>query len=233
MDINNIFAIGYKCATDEFIKLFLKIRKYSSPFSYMVIDINTALDFIKNGFENYTSNDYIKPGSYNYKFNNRNWGCKYIHNCSVLTNEYVDILDMDKVCLWNHHDLYDKNVVSALNKRADHLLHCINNKSDTTLLFYIEKIQEYGMKDNYFDKSILDGYNCNFLILIPLLNFNRDPVVFFDNSQIRIIYFNSNIEGWTTDTDRDIEEWDKLAMLVNTLYNFNIENRDCENLNIL
>jgi hypothetical protein len=199
----------------------------------MVIDINTALDFIKNGFENYTNNDYIKPGSYNYKFNNRSWGCSHIHNCSVLTNEYVDILDMDKVCLWNHHDLYDKNVVGALNKRADHLLHCINNKSDTTLLFYIEKIQEYGMKDNYFDKSILDGYNCNFLILIPLLNFNRDPVLFFDNSQIRIIYFNSNIEGWSTDTDRDIEEWDKLAMFVNTLYNFNIENRDCENLIIL
>ncbi len=31
-------------------KYFLKIRKYSSPFSYMVIDIRTALNFIDNNF---------------------------------------------------------------------------------------------------------------------------------------------------------------------------------------
>jgi len=37
--INNVFSVGYKCNTDGFLDKFLKIRKYSSPFSYMVINI--------------------------------------------------------------------------------------------------------------------------------------------------------------------------------------------------
>jgi hypothetical protein len=105
-------------------------------------------------------------------------------------------------------------------------LECLNKKSDTTLLFYIEKIQKYQEKKCYFDKNILDKYNCNFLILMPLLNFNSDPFLFYDNSQIRIIYFNSNLESWATNIDSHIEEWNKLQILINKLYNFNIENRN-------
>ena len=77
-------------------------------------------------------------------------------------------------------------------------------------------------------KSILDNYNCKFLILIPLLNFNSDPILFYDDSRIRIIYFNSNLEYWATDIHCHIEEWNKLQILINKLYNFNIENRNDE-----
>jgi len=48
--INDIFAIGYRCTTDHFLDKYLKIRKYSSPISYMVIDIQTALNFINKDF---------------------------------------------------------------------------------------------------------------------------------------------------------------------------------------
>lgn len=37
-NINNIFVIGFRCNADEFLSEFLKIRRYSSPFSYMVIE---------------------------------------------------------------------------------------------------------------------------------------------------------------------------------------------------
>lgn len=225
VDINNIFSIGYRCNTDEFLELFLKIRKYSSPFSYMVIDIKTALHFIQTIFLEYTNKDFIEPGKTTYTFNKHKWSCSNIHNCSIITNDYVDILDMDTVCIWNHHNLYDENIINSLNKRSLHLLKCLRNKPDTTLLFYIEKIQKYGEKDCYFDKSILDKYKCKFLILIPLLNFNSEPLLFYDNSQIRIIYFNSNLEGFSTSTTSHIEEWNKLQILINNLYNFNIEDR--------
>ena len=59
ININNIFALGFKCNTDDFLSKFLKIRRYSSPFSYMVIDIKTALNFIDNNFLNYTNKDFI------------------------------------------------------------------------------------------------------------------------------------------------------------------------------
>ena len=133
---------------------------------------------------------------------------------------------MDKVCIWNHHDLYDENIINSLNRRSLHLLECLNKKSDTTLLFYIEKIQKYEENRLLFDKSILDNYNCKFLILIPLLNFNSDPILFYDDSRIRIIYFNSNLEFWATEINCHIEEWNKLQILINKLYNFNIENRN-------
>ncbi len=228
LDINNIFAIGYRCNTDEFLEKILKIRKYSSPFSYMVIDIKTSLDFIKNNFENYTNKDFINPGKNTYKFNNNNWSCNNIHKCSIITNDNVDILDMEKVCIWNHHNLYDEGTVQKFNKRSLHLLDCLNKKPDTLLLFYIEKIQKYGEKDCYFDINILNKFECNFLILIPLLNFNSDPFVFYDNSQIKIIYFNSNLVSWGTNIDSHIEEWNKLTILINKLYNFNIEDRNLE-----
>lgn len=79
ININNIFAIGFRCNTDEFLDKFLKIRRYSSPFSYMVIDIKTALSFIDNNFENYINKDFIEPGKNTYKFNKRNWCCNNIH----------------------------------------------------------------------------------------------------------------------------------------------------------
>ncbi len=228
-NIYNIFAIGFRCNTDEFLSSFLKIRRYSSPFSYMVIDIKTALNFIDNNFLNYTNKDFILSGKNSYKFNKLNWSCNNIHKYSIITNDYVDILDMDKVCIWNHHNLYDENIINSLNRRSSHLLECLNKKPYTTLLFYIEKIQKYEEEtDCYFDKSILSNYNCKFLILIPLLNFNKDPMLFYDDSRVRIIYFNSNLESYATDINCHIEEWNKLQILINKLYNFNIENRNHE-----
>jgi hypothetical protein len=209
----------------------LNIRKYASPFSYMVIDINTSLDFIQNNFLNYTNKDFIEPGKNTFTFNRINWPCNNIHKCSIIPNDDVDILELDKVCIWNHHDLYDEKIIDSFNRRSRHLLRCLSEKPDTTLLIYIEKIQKYGEKDCYFDKNILDKYNCNFLIILPLLNFNSDPLLFYDNSRIRIIYFNSDLQGWATDTNYNIEEWNKLKIFVNTLYKFNIENRNDDQTN--
>jgi hypothetical protein len=191
----------------------------------MVIDIKTALNFIQTNFENYINKDFIKSGNNTYKFNKHNWSCNHIHKYSIITNDYADILDMDKICIWNHHNLYDENIINSINRRSLHLLECLSKKPDTLLLFYIEKIQQYGVKDCYFDKNILDNFNCNFLILIPLLNFNQEPFLFYNDTRIRIIYFNSNLESWATNIDCHIEEWNKLEILINKLYNFNIENR--------
>lgn len=200
---------------------------YSSPFSYMVIDIKTALNFIDNRFLNYTNKDFILPGNNTYKFNNSGWGCSHIHKYSEQTSDCMDVLlESDKVCIWNHHDLNDENTINSLNVRSLHLLKCLDEKSDTTLLFYIEKIQKYEGKECYFDKSILDNYNCKFLILIPLSHFDSDPLLFYDDSRIRIIYFKSDYIGYATDTRFNREEWTKLQVLINQLYNFNIERRN-------
>jgi hypothetical protein len=126
MNINNIFAIGFRFNTDSFLSDFLKIRKYSSPFSYMIIDIKTALKFIQNNFENYTNKDFIEPGNNTLTFNKQSWYCNNIHKYSIITNNYMDVLDIDKICIWNHHNLYDENIISSINRRSSHLLECLS-----------------------------------------------------------------------------------------------------------
>jgi len=227
VDINSIFSLGFRCNADDFLSHILKIRKYSSPFSYMIIDIKTALNFIDDKFVSYTNKDLILPGKSTLKFNNNGWSCINIHKYSIIPDDYMDILDLENVCIWNHHNLYEENILYAINRRSSHLLKCLNERPHTTLLLYIEKIQQYEeQKDSYFDKSILDKYNCNFLILIPLLDFNSDPVLFHDDSKVRIIYFSSNMNGWTVEIDSHREEWEKLEKLVRQLYDFNIEARN-------
>jgi hypothetical protein len=225
VNINNIFSLGFRCNNDDFLIQYLNVRKYSSPFSYMVIDIKTALSFIDNKFENYLSKDFLEVGKGTYKFNKAPWYCYFVHKCSIITDDFGDILDMDKLCLWVHHDVSDQNVINSINRRSLHLLNCLSEKPDTTLLFYIEKVQKYEGEKCYFDKNILDKYNCNFLILIPLLDFNADPALFYDNSQIRIIYFNSNLGSFGAEISSHPEEWSKIQILINKLYNFNIEDR--------
>jgi hypothetical protein len=220
--VNNIFSIGYRCNVDDFLGNFLNIRKYSSPFSYMVVDIKTALHFIENNFENYTKPEFISPGK-TFKFNKYDWGCNNIHNISKIDCE--EILNAEAVCIWNHHNLYDPSTINSFDRRSTHLLECLNKTPETTLLFYIEKIQNYGEKDCYFDKNILQKYNCKFLILIPLLNFNSDPILFYEDDNIKIIYFKSNLEGFATEIFSHQEEWLKLKELINKLYEFNINTR--------
>jgi len=79
ISIKNVFAIGFRCNTDEFLDQYLNIRYYSSPFSFMVIDIKTALSFIDNKFSNYIDKDFILPGTTTNSFNRRYWVSKYIH----------------------------------------------------------------------------------------------------------------------------------------------------------
>lgn len=226
--INNIFSIGYRCNSDEFLIEYLKVRKYSSPFSYMVIDIKTALEFIDRRFQYYIDHNFIQPGNTSFKFNKHKWRCNHVHKFSKITNNNVDILDMDKVCIWNHHNLKDSNTIKSIHKRSNHLLECLDNSPKSTLLFYIEKIQIFNEKEDihkYFDKTILQKYNCNFLILVPLLNYESEPILICDDEYIKIIYFKSDLTSWSVCLHVFVNEWKKLNEMINNIYEFDIEER--------
>lgn len=228
ININNIFTIGYRCNSDDFLEKILKIRKYSSPFSYMVIDIKTALFFIHNNFENYLNKDNIFKGNNTFLFNKKKWICDYmyIHKISEIENEYVDILhDVNKVCIWNHHNLDNESIINSFKIRSSHLMHILTKEPSTMLLFYIEKIQEYDENKLYFDIDLLNKYNCKFLLLIPMLNYNSEPSIIYNDTKNIIIYFNSNLDLFGTEIHSHIEEWDKLKLIINNLYNFDIMDR--------
>ena len=184
--ITNIFVIGFRCNADDFILKFLNIRKYSSPFSYMIIDIRTAFEFIDNKFINYTDKEFLNPGNNTLTLNKRLWTCKHIHKCSIIPNYNMYVYNIEKVCIWRHHDLNDVKTVESIVRRGEHLLSCLKEKSDTLLLFYIDKIQQFEGIKCYFDRSMLEKYDCKFLILIPFLNFNTDPYLYHDDPKVKL-----------------------------------------------
>ena len=110
VDIHNIFSIGFRCNADQFMTDYLNIRKYSSPFSYMIIDIKTAFEFIDNNFLNYTNKECLLPGKNTLTLNKHEWSCNHIHECSIIPRNNMEVLELEKACIWNHHNLDDNNI---------------------------------------------------------------------------------------------------------------------------
>jgi hypothetical protein len=222
LQIRSVFDIGYKCESSDFLEA-LKIRKYSSPFSYMVIDMHTALDFIDNRFKYYVDPEYLTNvcGTC-YKFLGQDWGCYYIHKHSCIINKGDEVLDSSRACIWNHHDLNDKEVLQGIGRRYSHLLHVLDNRPETLLLFYIEKLQVYNGPENvYVDISRLRNYKCNFIIVVPLLNFDKDPQVVYDDIQIRVIHASGSATAHTM-VVHNVE----IQKIMSTMYTLDIDKRD-------
>lgn len=234
MLITSIFAIGYRCNTDQFMDQYLKVRKYSSPFSYMIIDIDTSLHFIKNKFAKYTDLSsllHVPVDKHNYTFNKKAVQLQlYINkrtNKHLLENTNVDILAYSNVCVWNYHDMADPKVQESFYRRSKHLVKELNTTPQTMLLYYIEKLQKFTtMEAKYFDIDRLKDFACNFLIVIPLENFPADPCVHIKTSHITVIYFKGSSKSWSVCMDDTTNDWEKLKKLILSLYDFKIDTRD-------
>ena len=128
------------------------IRGYSSPFSWMDIDLETALGFIRTGFGGFT--DVIRAGD-------------TLNENGVYEFRQKDytVFDWDRICRWTHHDLSDRTVVESIGRRADRLLSCIHSPS--TLLLYYDKFRH--PTEHY--RAIIDPftkeYGCRILVIVP------------------------------------------------------------------
>lgn len=228
--INNIYSIGYRCNNDDLLN-HMKIRKYSSPFSYMIIDYKTALNFIDTKFNNFLDFKYVNNLDCQYKWcNNNNWKNHLFFSLHFPdNNKSKNISDWDNICVWNHHNLFNEK--DRINLRGERLLYNLTNKNNTLLLLCIHKIQNYINNDlkKYIDLDFLINFNnkykTNLLFIIPLYNFKKDPTIIYDNNNILIIFLESFYEGnGTAFTDTRIK-WDDLINLINKKYSFNIEDK--------
>jgi hypothetical protein len=222
--ISYCFGIGYRCNTDDFLSG-LDIRKYSSPFSYMIIDLETSLQFIVNKFNNFTDTKYIE--NHNYKWNNQPWQCKLFFNKLFLpTSSEMNINQMKRICCWNHHNLNDENIINTLKRRYTYLIDSLE-KEENTLLLYIENIQIYSNDDyeSYYNKDLCNDFlknrkNVYICILVPLLNYEKKPFLYqvFDN--LHIIFYKSNMNGSINEyTDKSIN-WHIIENMILLTYNF-------------
>ena len=224
--INHCFGLGYRCNTDEFMKS-LSIRKYSSPFSYMVTDLETSINFIKTDFLEFTNVVSIKE--HRYKWNNHYWKHHLFFNIKYVPDDkYMNINLMKRVCCWNHHNLEDLSIIKSIKRRSNRLINAIKSNLNT-LLIYIENIQLYT--DNNWElyinlelivDFIKDKPCCYILLLIPLLNFTEDPYLYKINEFINVIYYNSNTERDINDYGHKNIKWDIIQKITLNLYKFDI-----------
>lgn len=224
--INHCFGIGYRCNTDDFMN-YLNIRKYSGPFSYMICDLDTSIYFIQNKFMNFT--DVIPVKTHNFKWNNHYWGHHlYFNTKYVPDNNDISINTLKNMCVWNHHNLEDIEIIDAIKRRSQRLLDAIYSNNNT-LLIYIDNIKEYTTCNwkEYINTNLILEFisklnNCYILILLPLLNFNDEPVLYNVHTYINVIFYNSNMEGNINDVGNINIQWDIIKKITLSAYIFDI-----------
>jgi hypothetical protein len=224
--INNIFSIGYRCTNDELLKS-MKLREYSGPFSYMVIDYKSALEFIENRFQKYLDFDYLNNTKYywceNLWIKNLFFNKKYTPN----SKSNIRLDKWNKICVWPHHNLF--NDTPMLKRRCNRFLNILDNKPSTMLLLCIPKIQEYSTDTCFYDLDLLLNFigkhKTHLLMLVPLHNFNHLPLVVYNKDNLLIVYFNSYYEKNGTAYSDNRIRWDMIKKIINDNYVFDIDKK--------
>lgn len=163
-EIKYSFSIGYRCNSVQFLRRY-NMSKFSGPFDWMYIDIDSAVKNIKEKFEFYlkdivimNKNEAILKLLYNNKtvdvnkdildfFDQSPIYMKHDYKNQILPiNQNFtevksnDIYNWDKICIFLHHNLNNDSELNKIEKRISFFNEVSSNYYENTLLFYISKI---------------------------------------------------------------------------------------------
>ena len=158
--INYIFSIGYRCNSVQFLRKY-EMSKFSGPFDWMYIDLDTSLINISDRFSNYlTDIDIQKDPSLTYMSQNYSETVLPI-NTRFTERNSDDIYDWERICVFLHHDLNKQEEIEKINARIDRFNELMDSSPEKIMLVYIskilnsperemesiiEKVEEYGIK---------------------------------------------------------------------------------------
>ncbi len=206
--INNIFSIGYRCNSVQFLRRF-EMSKFSGPFDWMYIDLETALINISNEFEHYLNDIVIINKSENkfvnlYKKNidsiKQDITELYNDEISYMNENYLkitipinqnfnivktnDLYKWDRICVFLHHNMEKNDEIEKIKIRIDRFNEVIKNDKTKVMLFYISKIIEDTDVKLEIENicSLVKKYNIesNLVSIICTPNQN-DEVIHIDN----------------------------------------------------
>jgi hypothetical protein len=143
------------------------IRAYSSPFSWMFIDLETALYFIENRFEGFT--DAVKKGG----------DTAFFHR--YFANDEAD----DRICKWTHHDMSNNDTKTAMQRRGERLIEDIY--SPHTLLVYYDF--RYRSIEYYTDLLLpfTGKYGCKVLVIAQPENKTAPLDILFKSEELCLV----------------------------------------------
>jgi hypothetical protein len=140
--IHSVFTIGSYCTAD-FVLADMYIRAYSSPFSWMYIDLETALEFMTTGFNGFTDAVQQEDES-------------FVHARFPAGQA--------RICRWTHHDLSKPVIKDSIVRRAERLMSRLS--LPTTLLVYYDKTPNSMEYYTALLEPFLKDYHCKAVVII-------------------------------------------------------------------
>lgn len=154
--IEYMFSVGFRCNSTETLKAW-GLRQMSSPFDYILIDIESAFQLIHQKMNIFLKDIVVfnkdKRKRYSIKALNQLNGkdvCYMGHDYNKLdlrinSNFIGDTLsgnmyDWERICIFIHHNICIKNESDIIQKRVDRFNRIIQKSSEKTCLFHITKI---------------------------------------------------------------------------------------------
>lgn len=241
-EINYVFNIGKRCNGTEFLKSF-NLRKFSSPFDWMFINIETSLELIKNNFKEFI--DDIVYININNDIKNSLKGKEIddklieLKNISYIAHDYnnnqlffnqkflpekidSNIYNWDRILLFLHYNFYNEADIEKLKRRQERFQSIIKENPENTLLFYLSQIltndKAVIIKEKVIEKSKTVKANIVTVLCIEELDESKwyqTSIEIYDN-----LYF---IKFLVPSYDIQIHKWNSLDNHMKELENVYIE----------
>lgn len=208
--IKYVFTIGFNCNAGRFVQDH-GLRQMSSPFDWMLIDLESSLKIINNNFVDYLHDmihfkqdtsilEVVRNKNHSevpqnikdiYKtkatYMSFSW---YDHNIFMNKN-YIptgdlssNFYDWHHQCTFIHHDLLNDHYVNTLQNRVNRFKHIYETDASSVLLVYTTKIETIINKDDYIQR-LLDLIKINnikaFVTVICYTDNLDDTHTFIDN----------------------------------------------------
>lgn len=140
--IQSVFALGRRCNTMAFLEKY-GLRCKSSPFAWMLVDLATALDVIRDDFKHYFAIQRVENCTAMYlPF----WRMTPTHCYNThyvprppATRQEGYVYDTDRLMVWNHHDPPRQRAM--FESRIETFRHAM--RLPTTLCVFVSRILRF------------------------------------------------------------------------------------------
>lgn len=189
----NIITIGFRCTTDKILDLY-NMRKFSGPFSSLLVDLETSLILLKTNFKDYFTD--IKKIKHNgdikylshWRMTKEFWVNTKFTECIQNKNIY----DLSRYLIWNHHNMYKQDIIETFKRRINRIITLLNN--DNCILLFIGKIYKDNNIDEFIHNSIepiVEKHNLSnkLVYVLPFTNpkyNNYDTRLYYSRNKLNI-----------------------------------------------
>jgi len=207
MMIDKIFSLGYRCNSTQFIREY-KIWGISSPFDWIMIDFETAIKNISDGFKHFLSDIVVyKKLSYKaicystqpikpffneldklnitYMRQNLNELVIRLNQNYLPSNITGNIYEWDRICYFLHYNMEHEEEYNKILRRVKEFKDIYKNHPDDMLLFHISKIIESKNLDEIKQqhKNIIKEHKitCPIFMVLTVANGTKTELEIDDN----------------------------------------------------